>query len=184
MLGSEEEEGIRALRVDRTDVLPLLPKALLFLQLTCVSIALGACNGDERRLSPEQCDAIERARQFIADNGYTTAPPSTDPSRWRAEPWEERFPLDRVIGMRRGRLRPDAVGLLPGRGGNGEGWTVLFPYHHTPSGRRIEGWGRGVFVPPGGEGETPFMHQVEISFDDATVRLSSPEETAAECGWR
>jgi hypothetical protein len=146
----------------------------------------GAVYGGERRtLSRQQCNAIAAAEEFIADNGYTESPPSTDAAKWRPELQEERLPLAAVVASRRGQLLQGATGLFPGRAGEGEGWTILFKYRQQPGNRKPGSsgeYGRGVYVPERDATEL-FIQQLSIKLDTATIRLDSRETTSAACGW-
>jgi hypothetical protein len=135
------------------------------------------------QLNEEQCRAIRVAEAFVKANAYTNLAltPGTNVQR---EVSEENVPLEILLLMRRGTLRSGAVGLFPGRGAGGEGWTVLFEYAKDPvkpaeAGRPLaRGYGRGVFVPPQGAGE-PVMLLLDIPFGETTVPLGSPKACTA-----
>jgi len=141
-------------------------------------------------LTAEQCQAIEVAKRFVVENGYTDSPPSRDASRIDRELGEGGMPMELLMRIRQGALKRHPYGLNPGTPPDTSGWTVVF--EQTPEflarpsvrDRPDRGpWsrGRGVLVRPTASGLETSMVHIDLILDRTAVRLPSEQETASAC---
>jgi hypothetical protein len=74
-----------------------------------------------------EAEAVRLAEQFVADNGYTFAPPATDRGKVKCESIEGYETLEETLAARRGTLAGKACGVASTNlRGPGPGWTVTF----------------------------------------------------------
>ncbi len=96
--------------------------------LACLAVLSAPGHADAAdRISA--ADALARAERFIADNGYTSAPPKAvlDP-----ESLEFTGDRDKLLAFRRKSLIPQAIGVRAGARGRAQGWSVAFDYTDGP----------------------------------------------------
>ncbi len=92
----------------------------LFLGLLCLFA------GAAERLT--MGDAVRKAEQFVAENGYTNLPDSRMKKELNAESIEWTADRQKQIAQRAGTLSPVAIGAKSGRKHAGVGWSVAFDY--------------------------------------------------------
>lgn len=106
-----------------------------------------------------QSQAIKRAEEFIAANGYTDLPPMEDKAKLSYESLEGQGHPDEVLKYRQNQLEHRAYGVIVGRKGQ-PGWTIVFRfakgdsvYSHTipDFDRYVEEYGRWVTMDPNGD---------------------------------
>jgi hypothetical protein len=138
-------------------------------------------------LTADQCQAIDAAKRFVVENGYTNLPPSKDTSRIKRELGQGGMPVEMLLSLRKGRIKLHPFGLTPGTPPDESGWTVAFAFtpeflaEVTDIEPRASRAGRGVYVTPTTWGLETHMTHAVISLDKMTVRLPSEEETASAC---
>jgi hypothetical protein len=112
--------------------------------------------------------AVDRAQQFVRDNGYTDAPslPPEDLTPESIE-WDTR---ERWSISRRGSLVGSAYGYLVGRRGGASGWTVIFCYSR-PEEEDMKKRPVGRAVTMNVDGSQPRVEHVPIFLDAAEHRL-------------
>ena len=99
-----------------------------------VSIDEPSASGDggcDARSELGEAEAIKRAEQFVAVNGYTDTNVKLDLDTVYVEPnWRSfsRQQRARYVELRRGSLKARAAGVKRTEGG---GWQIVFPYNTT-----------------------------------------------------
>jgi hypothetical protein len=114
-------------------------------------------------LAPLQ--AVRKAEEFIALNGYTDAPPSSDIGTLTPESLEW-FGRERWVEHRRDPLEGRAYGYFCGRRGGAPGWTVVFRYK---SASENAGTGRSVTMDL--DGGNPRVEHVDVFLRTVQERL-------------
>lgn len=95
----------------------------IFLLLLCL-ISLGF---RQKRMLTE-AEAVQKAEEFIAQQGYTNLPPIKDKSKWAPDAvWG--VPSQRVMDNRRNSLEPQAYGVARGKSNDLYAWIVVFRYN-------------------------------------------------------
>jgi hypothetical protein len=125
----------------------------------------------------------------VAENGYTQLPPSADRSQMRWEINEQLVSPEIALQLRRNQLMAHPLGLFPGTPPETGGWAVVFqftPEYLDRSRARDDtadapAGGRAVYVRTAPSSMQATMAHAEVRLDAVTVRLPSPEETAAAC---
>ena len=80
--------------------------------------------------------AIALAEKFIAQNGYTNAPPAMIRQRLDFESIERADSRSKMLEQRHNTLQPRAIGAKQGRRGDKAGWSIAFDYVPTIRGGR------------------------------------------------
>jgi len=75
-----------------------------------------------------KADAIVRAEQFVASNGYTHAPPEQISPNLTPESLEWTNDRAKRLAQRFGTLNPKAIGIRRGNLKSSSGWSVCFDY--------------------------------------------------------
>jgi hypothetical protein len=75
-----------------------------------------------------EADAIKIAEKFIIENGYTDLPPTDDKKKLVFELIEWNSDIEEILKGRHNTLQKTAYGILKGRKGKTEGFTVVFLY--------------------------------------------------------
>lgn len=74
----------------------------------------------------DEAEAVKIAEQFIADNGYTDAPPRV--KHPAPESLSRRFTESGEFSLRHNSLEPKAYGVIYGARDRPGGWTIVFLY--------------------------------------------------------
>ena len=93
--------------------------------------------------------AVQRAEQFIRENGYTDLPPTKDKSKIKYESIEWAPSIKELLDERYNTLERMAYGYVRENKGGG-GWTIVFRFAGSTS--SVFGTGRGVTMGPDGSG--------------------------------
>ena len=81
--------------------------------------------------------AVALAERFIAQNGYTDAPPSKIKSELDSESIEFAESRMDLLQQRRNTLRPKAIGAKQGRRGDKAGWSIAFDFANAGEDCRV-----------------------------------------------
>ena len=79
------------------------------------------------RVTSEE-EVVKIAENFIIENGYTDLPPASDLKKIVFESVEWTDNIEEILKTRRNSLQKKAYGILKGRSGKTEGFTVVFLY--------------------------------------------------------
>lgn len=121
--------------------------------LLLLTFSIGAASQNRKRLS--EAEAIQKAEDFIVEQGYTDLPPTEEKSKLVAEsvnPGTDAFGMK----LRHNSLERKAYGVMREGGKNGA-WIVVFRYNKagnvelrrvvpTFNEQYMEKWGRAVIM--------------------------------------
>ena len=103
---------------------PIILFSVLLLSVNCAY----SQSVSNRTKEITQEEAIKIAEKFIIENGYTDLPPTDDKKKIVFESIEWNSDLEEMLKGRHNTLQKKAYGILKGRKGNTEGFTVVFLY--------------------------------------------------------
>lgn len=124
-----------------------------------------------------ELEAVERAEEFIAANGYTDLPPMEDKAKLFYESLEGGAGPDEVLSYRRNQLERLAYGVRRGCKGQ-PGWTIVFRFSKSGSAysraipdfdRYTQEYGRWVTMDP--HGDNIRVEHEDIPLKEADKRL-------------
>ena len=110
----------------------------------CLLLIFAVDSAAQTRSRLSEAEAVQKAEEFIIEQGYTDLPPTKDKRKLKAEPVFG-YPDALTMKLRRNSLERKAYGVTKEQGRNGY-WIVVFRYNkeNEEYRRYIPDWERAV----------------------------------------